>query len=85
MMFVRDLIARRGLTETIEAFARDHVRIQAMDDDLYTGPAYPSDDVPDYVWLDDGEYEADLFAESAEDYQRYYPDVWEESDANPEG
>ena len=73
-------------------FCQSHVG--ACDPD-YQGSAWTP--VPDYTPADDdfdsydfdahyadGEYEADVFAEAAEDYQRY-PETWQDADANPEG
>jgi hypothetical protein len=63
--FVRDRIAAAGLTESIEAFARE---ILTMNDyDEYTYMDFSDDEL--------GEYDPD----------NTYPEVWEESDANPEG
>jgi hypothetical protein len=93
--WVRNRIARAGLTAEIETVAELAVLSEVA--------ARHIDDAPDYTPDDDyeAEYLADVFAESAEDYQRNYadnydmdgryfgkdefPEVWAESDANPEG
>jgi hypothetical protein len=75
--WVRNRIARAGLTTEIETLAAERL--------CYDLPLTPDEQALYDAW-NAGEYLADVFAESAEDYRRYdLPERWQESDAHPEG
>jgi hypothetical protein len=80
--WVRNRIARAGLTTEIEMRAA-HLTAYGLEA-LYE-PLTPDEQALYDAW-NAGEYLADVFAESAEDYRRYdLPERWQESDAHPEG